>query len=73
MKVKMRKASITVEAVLVVPLVLMVIFLLLSLTFFVHARSWYTFAAACLWKKERQPPKAGWNGGFPRYRFRLNR
>ena len=41
----MRKASITVEAVLVVPLVLMVIFLLLSLTFFVHARSWYTFAA----------------------------
>ena len=45
MKVKMRKASITVEAVLVVPLVLMVIFLLLSLTFFVHARSWYTFAA----------------------------
>lgn len=33
MKVKMRKASITVEAVLVVPLVLMVIFLLLSLTF----------------------------------------
>ena len=29
--------------------------------------------AACLWKKERQPPKAGWNGGFPRYRFRLNR
>lgn len=34
MKVKMRKASITVEAVLVVPLVLMVIFLLLSLTFF---------------------------------------
>ena len=61
MKVKMRKASITVEAVLVVPLVLMVIFLLLSLK------------AACLWKKERQPPKAGWNGGFPRYRFRLNR
>ena len=46
MKVKMRKASITVEAVLVVPLVLMVIFLLLSLTFFVHARSWYTFALA---------------------------
>ena len=45
LKVKMRKASITVEAVLVVPLVLMVIFLLLSLTFFVHARSWYTFAA----------------------------
>ena len=45
MKVKMRKASITVEAVLVVPLVLMVIVLLLSLTFFVHARSWYTFAA----------------------------
>ena len=80
MKVKMRKASITVEAVLVVPLVLMVIFLLLSLTFFVHARSWYTFAAyestmlaASVWKKERQPPKAGWNGGFPRYRFRLNR
>ncbi len=33
------------EAVLVVPLVLLVIFLLLSLTFFVHARSWYTFAA----------------------------
>lgn len=84
MKVKMRKASITVEAVLVVPLVLMVIFLLLSLTFFVHARSWYTFAAyestmlaasegRLSVEKERQPPKAGWNGGFPRYRFRLNR
>lgn len=41
----MRKASITVEAVLVVPLTLLVIFLLLSLTFFIHARSWYTFAA----------------------------
>lgn len=45
MRKKMRRASITVEAVLVVPLVLMVIFLLLSLTFYVHARSWYTFAA----------------------------
>ena len=45
MKVIMRKARISVEGVLVVPLVLMVIFLLLSLTFFVHARSWYTFAA----------------------------
>lgn len=45
MKEKMRKASITVEAVMVVPLTLLVIFLLLSLTFFVHARSWYTFAA----------------------------
>ena len=21
--------------------------------------------AACLWKKERQPPKAGWNGALP--------
>ena len=41
----MRKASITVEAVLIVPLTLLVIFLLLSLIFFVHARSWYTFAA----------------------------
>lgn len=40
----MRKASITVEAVLIVPLTLMVIFLLLSLIFFIHARSWYTFA-----------------------------
>ncbi len=45
MKEKMRKASITVEAVLIVPLTLMVIFLLLSLIFFIHARSWYTFAA----------------------------
>ena len=83
MKVKMRKASITVEAVLVVPLVLMVIFLLLSLTFFVHARSWYTFAAyestmlaaseGRLSVEKGEAGKAGWNGGFPRYRFRLNR
>lgn len=30
---------------MVVPLTILVIFLLLSLTFFIHARSWYTFAA----------------------------
>ena len=74
----MRKASITVESVLVVPLVLMVIFLLLSLTFFVHARSWYTFAAyesTMLAASEGRlsVEKGGWSGGFPRYRFRLNR
>lgn len=58
----MRKASITVEAVLVVPLVLMVIFLLLSLTFLcthgagIHLRHMKAqclppVKAVCLWKK----------------------
>ncbi|MDY2936930.1 MAG: TadE/TadG family type IV pilus assembly protein [Fusicatenibacter sp.] len=46
-KIQDRKvqASITVEAVLVVPLVLMVIFLLLSLIFYIHERIWYTCTA----------------------------
>ena len=34
-----------VKMIILTVTVLMVIFLLLSLTFFVHARSWYTFAA----------------------------
>ncbi|MCI5648196.1 MAG: pilus assembly protein [Fusicatenibacter sp.] len=39
------QASITVEAVLVVPLVLMILFLLISLDFYIHERAWYTCAA----------------------------
>lgn len=37
--------SITVEAALVVPIVLMVVFLMLSLDFYVHDRAYYTLCA----------------------------
>ena len=40
-----RRGSITVEAVLILPIVLQVIFLLISLDFFIHERSWYTMSA----------------------------
>lgn len=39
------RAGITVEAALVVPVVLMVIFLLVSLDFYVHDRTYYTLCA----------------------------
>lgn len=39
------KASITVEACVVVPVVLAVVFSLLSLCFYVHNRAWYAAAA----------------------------
>lgn len=42
---KERKASITVEAALVVPIVLMVIFLLISLDFYVHDKAYFTLGA----------------------------
>lgn len=41
---KLEKASITVEACMVVPVVLFVVFTLLSLCFYVHNRAWYTAA-----------------------------
>lgn len=76
LKVKMRKASITVEAVLVVPLVLMVIFLLLSLTFLythgagIHLRHMKAqclppVKAVCLWKRRGSRPKPDGMVDFP--------
>lgn len=44
-KTRELSASITVEAALVVPIVLMVIFLMISLDFYVHDRAYYTLCA----------------------------
>ena len=80
----MRKAGITVEAVLVVPLVLMVIVLLLSLTFLcthgagIHLRH---MKAQCLAASEGRlsvekgeaAAQSRMEWWISRYRFRLNR
>lgn len=42
---RIKKASITVEACVVMPIVIFVVFVLLSLILFVHERAWFTLAA----------------------------
>ncbi len=42
MKKQLNKGSVTVEAALVMPLVLIILFLILQLVFFIHNKAWYT-------------------------------
>ena len=45
-RIKLRRAAITVEASYIVPWTVILLALLITMTFFVHNRTWYT-AAAC--------------------------
>ena len=61
MKKRMKKGSMTIEAALLMPLLLLVVMITLYLFFYVHNKVWLTAAAyeaAAVWKRHGQKGKA---------------